>query len=185
MNKASRMIFTALAGTGLLLAGCTKKPTRPEPSATMLGPAGGTNGALNPLDVATTADANSGLEPRGSEAFDQQGQLRGVLDSVFFDFDKSAIKPGERAKAQAAAKYLSDHPERRMLLEGHCDWRGTAEYNLGLGDRRASAVKQYLLTLGVAANRLDTLSRGSLDATPHGDEATMAHDRRVDFVILK
>jgi len=68
-----------------------------------------------------------------------------------------------------------------MMLEGHCDWRGTAEYNLALGDRRAAAVKKYLLTLGVNADKVDTLSKGSEDAKK-GDDA---HDRRVEFVVVK
>jgi peptidoglycan-associated lipoprotein len=70
------------------------------------------------------------------------------------------------------------------LLEGHCDWRGTAEYNLGLGDRRANAAKKYLLSLGVAADRLESVSKGSLEASKNADDATMAKDRRVDLVVV-
>ena len=72
-----------------------------------------------------------------------------------------------------------------MLLEGHCDWRGTAEYNLGLGDRRAQAVKQFCRTSGFPTDKLETLSKGSLGAAEKGTEEQMAKDRRVDFVILK
>jgi peptidoglycan-associated lipoprotein len=73
----------------------------------------------------------------------------------------------------------------RVLLEGHCDWRGTAEYNLGLGDRRANAAKKYLLSLGVAQDKVEVLSKGSLDAAKNADDATAAKDRRVEIVILK
>jgi peptidoglycan-associated lipoprotein len=73
----------------------------------------------------------------------------------------------------------------RLLLEGHCDWRGTAEYNLGLGDRRANAVKKYLLSIGVAADKLEANSKGSLEAKANADAATMEKDRRVDLVVVK
>jgi peptidoglycan-associated lipoprotein len=72
-----------------------------------------------------------------------------------------------------------------MLLEGHCDWRGTAEYNLGLGDRRAQAVKKLLESQGIASDKLQILSKGSLGAAEKGSEEQMSKDRKVDFVILK
>jgi peptidoglycan-associated lipoprotein len=164
-----------------LLAGCAKKPMRPDPSATLIGPQGG--GALNPTDVATTADANSGLQARGD--FDANGQLRGALDSVYFDFDKSSIKADERAKLQAAKDYLEKNPQNRLLIEGHCDWRGTSEYNLGLGDRRANEAKKYLLTLGVSPDKIETLSKGSEEAKKDGGDSVWAKDRRDDLVVLK
>ena len=88
-------------------------------------------------------------------------------------------------KLQAAKDYLDKNPAQRLLLEGHCDWRGTAEYNLGLGDRRASRTKKYLMSIGVPADKLETLSKGSEEAKKNADAATMATDRRVDLVILK
>ena len=71
------------------------------------------------------------------------------------------------------------------MLVGHCDWRGTAEYNLGLGDRRSNSVKRYLETLGADPKRLETLSKGSTDAKQGGGESEWAKDRRVDFIELK
>ena len=114
-----------------------------------------------------------------------QSGYRTLLQAVYFDFDKSNIKAGERPKLEAAAQYLKDNPTHRVLLEGHCDWRGTAEYNLGLGDRRASAAKQFLSGLGVAADKTETLSKGSLDATKNADDATAAKDRRVELVVIR
>jgi peptidoglycan-associated lipoprotein len=109
-----------------------------------------------------------------------------LLVSVHFDFDKSTIRPVEAVKIQAAAKYLADNPGYRLVLEGHCDWRGTAEYNLALGDRRALAVKQYLVTLKVSTDRLETVSKGSVGAKEKGaTEAEMANDRRVEFLVVK
>ena len=95
-----------------------------------------------------------------------------------------AIKAGERTKLQQAKEYLEKNPGFRLLLEGHCDWRGTAEYNLGLGDRRANSVKKYLQSIGVAADRVETLSKGSLEAAKNADEATMAKDRRVNLIVV-
>src|SRR5690606_1482450 len=107
-----------------------------------------------------------------------------LFQPVLFDFDSSAIRESERSKLQEAARYLSENPGQRILLEGHCDWRGTAEYNLGLGDRRANAAKRYLTSL-TSPDKDETLSKGSLDAMPNADDATMARDRRVDIVVLK
>jgi peptidoglycan-associated lipoprotein len=109
---------------------------------------------------------------------------RTLLVPVYFDFDKSIIKPAEVAKLQAAVKYLGEHPDQRLLLEGHCDWRGTAEYNLSLGDRRAAAVKQYLEKLKVPTEKLDTLSKGSIGAAEKGTEEQMGKDRRVELVVM-
>jgi peptidoglycan-associated lipoprotein len=95
------------------------------------------------------------------------------------------VKAAERAKLQAAKDYLEKHPDQRLLLEGHCDWRGTAEYNLGLGDRRANAARRYLISIGVAADKLESLSKGYEGAMKNADEATMAKDRRAEIVILK
>ena len=82
-------------------------------------------------------------------------------------------------------KYLDENPTYRLLLEGHCDWRGTSEYNLGLGDRRAISVKNYLEQTKIPVAKLETLSKGSLDAAEKGNDEQMAKDRRVEIVILK
>jgi peptidoglycan-associated lipoprotein len=91
----------------------------------------------------------------------------------------------EREKLKTAKDYLDKNAGQRLLLEGHADWRGTAEYNLGLGDRRANAVKKYLLSIGLPADRVETVSKGSLEAKPNADASTMEKDRRVDLVVLK
>ncbi len=185
MNFPSKRLCLVVASAALVLAGCTKKPVRPDPSQTALGPAGGGNGSLNPTAVDTAGLTGGDLQPRGN--FDEKGQDRTALaaQTVYFDFDKYDIKAGERPKLQAAKDYLAKNPGQRLLLEGHCDWRGTAEYNLALGDRRANAVKKYLQSIGVAADSLETLSKGSLEATPNGDDAARAKDRRVDLVVVR
>jgi peptidoglycan-associated lipoprotein len=107
-----------------------------------------------------------------------------VVEPIFFALDRAAVAPAERPKLQAAIKWLADNPTKSLVLVGHCDWRGTAEYNLGLGDRRANAARKYLQSLGVPAERMETLSKGSLEAAKNADEATMAKDRRADLVVV-
>jgi peptidoglycan-associated lipoprotein len=82
------------------------------------------------------------------------------LADVLFDFDKSAIRKSEEGKLAAAAKLLKADGKRKVLVEGHCDERGTSAYNLALGDRRAKSVKKYLVDLGVAASQIQTTSFG-------------------------
>ena len=107
-----------------------------------------------------------------------------VVEPIYFALDRYAVAPAERPKLQNAIKWLADNPGTNLVLVGHSDWRGTAEYNLGLGDRRAASVKRYLESLGVDATRVETLSKGSTDAKQGGGEADWQKDRRVDFVEL-
>lgn len=185
MKLVSPKLFVVVASAALVLAGCTKKPDRPHPGSTVLGPqTGGPNIASGPTD-ANFGQNTTGLVDRGSD-FDPNGHNRTALQAqaVLFDFDKSDIKASEREKLKIAKEYLDKNPTHRLLLEGHCDWRGTAEYNLGLGDRRANATRKYLQSIGVPAERMETLSKGSLEAAKNADEATMAKDRRVDLVVV-
>lgn len=183
MKLVSPKLFLVVAGTALFLAGCSKKPTRPAPSETVLGQQGSGPGAGGVSKA--EFDTPPGLVQR-TDGFDAAGQNRSALQgqTVYFDFDKSDIKASEREKLKAAKEYLDKNPTHRLLLEGHCDWRGTSEYNLSLGDRRANGAKKYLLSLGVPAAKLETLSKGSLEAAKNADDATMAKDRRVDLVVV-
>ncbi|GAB1487597.1 peptidoglycan-associated lipoprotein Pal [Opitutaceae bacterium] len=188
MNFLSKKLSLALVSTVLALTGCTKKPVRPDPSSTVLGP--GSGGGLNPSSVdagllGLTDPSASGLMARGDGVIEDANTIRGLLQPVYFEFDQAGIRASERAKLQAAQDYLSKNPQHRILLEGHCDWRGTAEYNLGLGDRRAAAARQYLETIGVLSARLETLSKGDLDAIENATDEQMSRDRRVEIVILK
>lgn len=186
MKLVSIPLSLAVASAVLVFAGCTKKPMRPDPSVTAIGltPGGGNIAATPPTDASFNPGA-PGLSDRG-EGFDPSGQNRTALQAqtVYFDYDKSDIRTAERAKLKVAKEYLDTHPGHKLLLEGHCDWRGTAEYNLSLGDRRANAAKRYLQSIGAAADRLETLSKGSLEASKNADAATMEKDRRVVIVVV-
>lgn len=180
MNQISRKFLLVLISAAVIFAGCYKKPRRPTPADTT------PTGAIETNSMGNLTDQTaSGLQPRTDGVIEDADTIRNLLQSVFFEFNKSGIKQDERVKISAAADYLKKTPQYRMLLEGHCDWRGTAEYNMGLGDRRAQAVKKFLEDLGIAADKLQILSKGSMGAVEKGSEDQMAKDRRVDFVILK
>lgn len=187
MNIFSKKLCLIVLCAMTALAGCAKKPVRPTPADTApIGTAA--NRGINPESIRTDdlfAPGTNVLPERGNQGgFDVNNQLRGKFEPVYFDFDKSNIKESERVKLQAAAQYLRENPQHSLMLEGYCDWRGTAEYNLGLGDRRPNAAKSYLTTIGVPNDKVQTLSKGSLEAPKNADEATMARDRRVEIVIL-
>ena len=178
------LALAAAASALLLLTGCPKKPTRSVPLDTTLGSQ--QDSAIIPTDL--VADQDSLLTPRDPLPpgwTDEGAFYRGVMESVYFDFDRSAVATRERPKVEAAVKWMKENPAKRVVLEGHCDWRGTAEYNLGLGDRRATAVRKYLESLGVDSKRLEIISKGDIDAKEGGTDAEMAKDRRVDFLVLK
>lgn len=183
MNKLSKLVCFILIGASVLLAGCPKKPKRPDPSNTVgMGP-----GGLNAENINIAGDqTDPSLQQRtpGSPLTEDQLE-RGVLPTVYFDFDRSGIKASERVKLEQAAKWCTENMGRQLLLEGHCDWRGTAEYNLGLGDRRSNAVKEYLAKLGVEVVRLEVVSKGDLDAKENATGEEMTKDRRVEIVLIK
>jgi peptidoglycan-associated lipoprotein len=113
---------------------------------------GGSASATARVTVATAAPPTS--EPTMDELF-----TREVRDA-YFDFNKADIRSDARDALGKTADFLRNYPQIRVTIEGHCDERGSTEYNLALGDRRASAVKQYLISLGISADRLNTVSFG-------------------------
>lgn len=184
MKYVFRFTGLVIAAAALLFAGCSKKP-RPNPSQTVFGQGGDQLNASG-IDAGLTDTSAAGLESRDWTT-DPANQDRETLKpmTVFFDFDSASIRGGERAKLTQAANYLKSNPSARMFLEGHCDWRGTTEYNMGLGDRRARAVKDFLATLGVTVDGIDTVSKGDLDAKEGATATEMQQDRRVEFVLAK
>ena len=111
---------------------------------------------------ATSAPAASTemAKPVGPKPGSQEDLVVNVGDRVYFDFDKYSLKAEARATLEAQAAWLKKYPGLTITVEGHCDERGTREYNLGLGERRANAVKDYLVALGVAPDRVKTISYG-------------------------
>ena len=140
MKNLSFGLKLAAIAFAVVLAGCeTKPPPAPAPA---------------PAPVATPPVAPS-IIPGSAE------DLRvNVGDTVHFDYNKYAILDADKATLQRQAAWLGKYPAVRVTIEGNCDERGTREYNLALGARRANAVKEYLVSLGVSAARLDTVSYG-------------------------
>ncbi len=114
----------------------------------------------------------------------QQAFTQTVRDA-FFDFDKANIRPDARVALAQTAEFLREYPEAEVLIEGHCDERGTTEYNLGLGDRRANGAKEFLVSLGISADRIDTISYGK--ERPfcfESNEECWQLNRRAHFILL-
>lgn len=119
-----------------------------------------------------------------TEFVEPPAEVRAELQTIYFDYDKSNIKPEYQKPLETAAGWLSRNPSRQLLIEGHCDERGTDEYNLALGERRALSVRRYLIALGVDADRLHTISYGEEKPAAMGhDESAWAKNRRAEFKI--
>jgi len=121
------------------------------------------------------------------EAAVQKTELKKVkLESIYFDFDLWVIRDDQKEIIVKDAEWLNADPQAKVRIEGNCDERGTSEYNLALGQKRAEAAKGFLKGLGISENRMETISYGEerpLD--PGHDEAAWAKNRRVDFVPIQ
>ncbi|GAB4341085.1 MAG: peptidoglycan-associated lipoprotein Pal [Desulfobulbaceae bacterium] len=115
-----------------------------------------------------------------------EGRTSGPMLPIYFDFDSSAIRADQVERIEANADFLKQNPEIKIRIEGNCDPRGTKEYNLALGERRAQSAKKYLINLGIDESRLSTVSWGEEKLLLYGhDEISWAQNRRDDFVIVK
>lgn len=108
------------------------------------------------------------------------------LAMIFFDYDKYNIRPDAVPVLEKNAEWLKKHPTVKILIEGHCDERGTEEYNLALGEKRAKSTMEYLMSLGISAERMKIISYGkSQPLDPGHDEAAWAKNRRAQFLIIE
>jgi peptidoglycan-associated lipoprotein len=168
-----------LCAAAALLAGCPKKATTVEP------PAAGTQ--IPGSSSAAGGEGSGSTTPLGGDAGRMGAGMQGAgalgRNVIYFDFDKSDIKPEYADIISAHARNLTAHPTVKLKLEGNTDERGTREYNIGLGERRAQAVRRALLLQGVAESQLTTVSFGAERPAVEGDdEAAWAKNRRVDMV---
>ncbi len=144
--------------------------------------AGGTATASARVDVNSPAPRTTEAAPSGpanvQELFDQN------VKDAFFDLDKSDLRADAREALTKDAEFLRSYPQVRLSLEGHCDERGSTEYNLGLGQRRAEAAKNFLISLGITGDRIETISWGKERpfCTEH-DESCWQQNRRAHFVM--
>lgn len=173
MRKILIILMVALA---LSSAGCSSKKPKPGPSSQ-------TEVGADSAGAASDA-ANAGNVGSDDEAPGPQGGLL-AKRVIYFDFDSSDIK-GEGTDVVAAhAKYLASHAGTRVRLEGNTDARGSREYNIGLGERRAQAVRRALLLQGATESQLATVSYGAeRPAVAGNDEAAWSKNRRVEIVYL-
>ena len=172
MKKITSMAL--LLAAAALLAGCPKKPSVPESA-----------GARSQVPASVTTAGAAGASTTGSSlgdansAADAAARARNV---IYFDFDKSEIKPEFADIVTAQARNLASHSALKVKLEGHTDERGTREYNIGLGERRAQAVRRALTLQGASDGQITTVSFGAERPAAEGDnEAAWSQNRRVEF----
>ena len=123
--------------------------------------------------------------PTDIEELNRVAQSRGYIQDAFFDFNESTLSSEAQSALTASADWLKKNGQYNLLIEGHCDERGTEQYNLALGDRRANTAKQYLATLGVDAGRIRTVSYGEERPFDGGhDESAWGKNRRAHLVLV-
>lgn len=157
----------------VLVAGCSSTP---KDSGTVAADSGMTGAESTMIP---TGDMGTGIIP-GS----QQDLVVNVGDRVFFGYDRYDLTPEARATVERQAEWLKRYPNMSATIEGHCDERGTREYNLALGEKRATAVRNYLTGLGVDGSRLQTISYGKeRPAVVGSDDSSWAQNRRGVLVV--
>ena len=171
--------MTLLVAAAFMLAGCPKKPTVAESA----------NSKSQVPASATTAGANGAStkvspmgDGSGSSGYGADAAANRAHNTIYFDFDKSEIKPEFADLVTQAARNLSSHPQLKVKLEGNTDGRGTREYTIGLGERRAQAVRRALMLQGVADSQITTVSFGAERPAAEGDdESAWSQNRRVEL----
>jgi peptidoglycan-associated lipoprotein len=176
MRKILVILMVAMA---LASVGCKSKTHKPGPSSSSTEVGNGADAAGAGGDAANAGNAGSDEDAPGPQA--------GLLAKrvIYFDFDSSEIKGEGNDVVAAHAKYLASHASTRIRLEGNTDARGSREYNIGLGERRAQAVRRALLLQGATESQLATVSYGAeRPAVAGNDETAWAKNRRVEIVYL-
>ena len=186
MTKKSLIITILIFCIGLIMMGCPKKTVvREEPSAKKEEAA-----KIEAERVAKEKESKTKEELEKSLVAQRTPGIEGVvfesslLKDIHFDFDKYDIRPEDVTILRENAALLKKYPNVKVQIEGHCDERGTIEYNLALGERRATSTKNYLVSLGISADRISTITFGKekpLDPGHH--EEAWAKNRRAHTVI--
>ncbi len=174
MTKRFQLLLSALLVSSLIsLSGCGSDSDTDKEMATTNNPAQETMGQPESLDSPS------------NPAVISEGRTSGPMLPIYFDFDASNIRQDQVSRAIANADYIKDNASVNVRVEGNCDPRGTNEYNMALGERRALSAKDYIVNLGVNGDRI-TISYGEERILLHGqDELSWAQNRRDDFVIVE
>jgi peptidoglycan-associated lipoprotein len=182
MTSNRLMRLAVCAGAALLLAACASTPLEEQPPAPVsdagAGAAGTPGGAAADPRAVARVDAGSsrGMDPLNDPASPLSKR------SIYFDFDSFVVKPEFQGTVEAHGKFLLANPGRRVTIEGHADERGSREYNLALGQKRADAVKGRLRLLGVAESQMESVSFGEEKPAATGaDEGSWSQNRRADL----
>ncbi|MFH1489047.1 MAG: peptidoglycan-associated lipoprotein Pal [Pseudomonadota bacterium] len=190
MSLAVAFVFSSM----LMMASCAKKQVKVDEGAKPSAPAQmekkGGEGApkMGDDDAARRAEAERQARLRELE---RAQKLRGEIqvfesEHIYFDFDKSELKEPAKAVLIKKAGWLRENPKYMVRIEGHCDERGTNEYNLALGERRANAAWKFMNALGVSGDRLSTISYGEeRPADPGHKETAWSKNRRDEFKLIK
>ena len=197
LRTLSTLLLAVVVSVGAV--GCKKKMDRVTPlpgygaGATIRDP--GAGAGLNPGNTVGT-DPNAGIV-RGSEGQIPLTGARSIegrpqdrekyrAQTVYFDFDRANVKSGEASKVdEVANRFKAEDPGTDLLVEGHCDERGTEEYNRSLGERRALAIRELLVAAGVPADRIHTVSFGKdKPADPEHNDAAWSKNRRGEFILV-
>lgn len=174
MLKRLSLSITVIAAVALT-AGCGSKKKAADEAA----PVGGTEGGTLDSNV-STGNTGGVFDATGSDS----GKISG-LSSVNFDYDSSTLSSDSRRKLAENAEWIKNNAKATVQIEGHCDSRGSVEYNLALGERRAKSVKAYLVSLGVDSKRMTIISYGEEKPIATGEsEDAYAKNRRANFVPL-
>lgn len=167
----------------IVAGGCTKKQMLKEDESLAQNPA--LSGQTSPSTPAPTSVAQEPVVKDESLTTETAPAVE-PFETIYFDLDSYVLRQDARDALDNNAKWLLKKSTGTVRLEGNCDERGSDEYNLALGEKRAKAAKSYLVTLGVPADRLNTISYGKeKPVDPGHTEAAWAKNRRVDFVIVK
>jgi peptidoglycan-associated lipoprotein len=184
-NLSSMIILSG----ALAFAGCssTTTPTTEPSAAAAATPAPAET--KKKMDSGTTTESTTKAPPSSSLDALQRGESTATpasspLKEVYFDFDRYDLRADSREILKANSAWLKANPAAQIQIEGHCDERGTTEYNVALGSRRAESVKDYLVTLGASADRLSTISYGEeVPVCREQTEECWQKNRRVRFVV--
>ena len=203
MSTFSRFFFAAILFGGLLLqGGCAPKAVAPYPGGGSGAADAADNNRMGNITEEMGPGSGGGIEGLDSTGRNGAGSLAGGADTqsdaykrehgrcspefkpIYFDYDQSKIKSDQIPAMEHNGTYLRNNPSARVLIEGNTDYRGTNEYNLALGERRAMAAKKYLREFGIAENRIRTVSYGEERPLFTGNsEDDNARNRRDDFIL--
>lgn len=174
--------LTLSPGIGSVTAEGTQTVTPPDAityTITATGPGGSADASVH-ISVSAAPPPAATREPSLDELFNRE------VKDAYFEYDKADITADARNALSQTAQFLRSYPQLKVVIEGHCDERGSTEYNLALGDRRASAVKQFLVSLGITADRMETVSYGKeRPFCSASNEECWKQNRRGHFVMGK